>query len=140
MKVIFLDVDGVLINRASCKIGFGVVDVVCVANLNKILEQTHAVVVVSSCWRIGRTVSELRALFGIWGVNADVVDRTIVNWQWIRGQEITEWLKEHIDVEKFIILDDDKDMGNLLPYLIQTKFVEGLTAAQADEAIRRLNE
>lgn len=34
----------------------------------------------------------------------------------------------------FVILDDDDDMGELLPYLVQTDFTHGLTLPLAELA------
>ena len=139
MKVIFLDIDGVLINRRSCKIGLDVPDHECVERLNRIIAATSAVLVISSAWRIGRSVEELKDLMKLFGVKAKVIDRTICNWNWIRGQEIENWLSFHEDVTQFIILDDDSDIGELSSHLIQTKFEFGLTDENAMEAIERLN-
>ncbi len=144
VKIIFLDVDGVLINRASLlqKKGFDNPDPNCVERLNKVLERTGAMIVLSSCWRIGRTVIECRDLMSQFGVTkGKLIDRTPVNHDWIRGQEIAAWITEyekHRDVDKFIILDDDSDMGDLLPYLVKCKFELGLTDEVTDECIKRL--
>lgn len=137
MKLIFLDIDGVLINRASCMEGFGIPSAECVAELNKLIEDTDAAVVVASCWRLGKTVPELRELLGTWGVRARVIDKTPVHHDDVRGTEIQAWLTEyqkHRYVDSFVILDDDQDMGELLPRLVQTNFETGLTAADCAKA------
>lgn len=144
MKIIFLDVDGVLINRASCRSGFGKVDADCVALLNQLLEKSEAKIVVSSCWRIGKTVIEVRDLLNGWGVTpGKILDVTPLNWDWERGQEIGWWLDQRVklrgDVESFVIIDDDRDMGDLLPRLVHTKFEPGLTRADVDAALELLN-
>jgi len=57
-----------------------------------------------------------------------------------RGDEIEAWLNEHPEVKKFVILDDDNDMRNLMDHLIQTDFYKkGLTSELADKAIEILN-
>ena len=137
MKLIFLDIDGVLINRAACMEGFGIPDAGCVAELNKLIEDTDAAIVVSSCWRLGKTVIELRELLGKWGVRARVIDKTPNHIDGVRGGEIQEWLTEYRKsrwVDSFVILDDDQDMGELLPRLVQTNFETGLTAADCAKA------
>lgn len=137
MKLIFLDIDGVLINRAACMEGFGAVHPPAVDELNKLIEDTDAAIVVSSCWRVGRTVPDLRELLGKWGVRARVIDKTPYMPDADRGTEIQAWLTEyqkHRWVDAFVILDDDQDMGALLPRLVHTDFETGLTAADCAKA------
>jgi hypothetical protein len=152
VKVVFLDIDGVLVNRRALKIAHDlqvreVADPVCVKHLNEILAKTGAKIVISSCWRIGRTVPELQALMDKWHVKGEVIDRTECDWDVTRGKEIQWWLNgawppraTGPEVESFVILDDDKDMGDLLPRLVQTRFEPGLTAADAKWAIQLLND
>ncbi len=142
MKVIFLDVDGVLLHVGSYRRGRPYVgEASCVAALNSLTAATNAVIVVSSCWRIGRTVLELRELLAGWGVSAPILDRTahsLTN----RGEEIKSWLEnrasERGDVESFVIIDDDSDMGDLLPKLVQTSFDTGLLPEHATAAAKIL--
>ena len=141
MKIIFLDVDGVLINRAACRAGFGKVDPVCIAVLNKLLADSGAFIVVSSCWRMGKTVLELRDLFNDWGVTPGrILDRTGRSND-VRGVEIQEWLdqreKHRGDVESFVIVDDDSDMAHLLHRHVKTSMATGLTEEHA-ELVKKL--
>ena len=141
MKIIFLDIDGVIINRASCKKRYDSADPGCVTNLNGLIAKTGAKLVLSSCWRIGRTVKELNELLVNWGVQGEVIDKTVelpgMNVQ--RGDEIGQWLREHQgEVEAFVIIDDDADMGQLLPHLVHTRFAPGMTANDAEMAIKVL--
>lgn len=144
MKVIFLDVDGVLITRDSCRRGFATVEPTCVAALNTLIAQTSADIVVSSCWRIGREVIELRdLLLQNWGVKGKIIDRTPHMGDVTRGCEIQTWLtkrKEHRDdVESFVIIDDDADMDHLIPHLVRTEFVRGFTQRHIPKAVEILN-
>lgn len=139
MKIIFLDIDGVLINGPSCRAGFGKVAPECVARLNRLIETTGAAIVLSSCWRVGRTRIECCDLLLEWGVKGKVLDRTRQTVQGgIRGDEIQDWLNEwqerHGPAESFVILDDDRDMGHLLPYLVHTSFMPGLTDDDIEKA------
>lgn len=143
MKVIFLDVDGVLITG---KLGWNKPDPECVSALNRLIEKTGAHIVVSSCWRIGREVIELRELLASWGVIGKVIDRT-KEFQEQRGYEIGDWLMERDkhrgDVEGFVILDDDADMAGLKNKLVQTDFRTGLQdihITKATEILGRLND
>lgn len=139
MKIIFLDVDGVLITADSCHKGFGIVEPRCVDALNNLVSNTGAAIVVSSCWRVGRTRIELCDLLQKWGVKGVVLDKTPhSSFSAKRGNEIQEWLDERRenrdDVEQFVILDDDADMEHLMPFLVQTNFTDGLTEDLADRA------
>jgi hypothetical protein len=145
VSVLFLDVDGVLVNLKSLQQRRALMekaDPGCVAALNRILDTTKARVVVSSCWRIGRNLPELRELLRDWGVKATVIGRT-PNLGTSRGSEIAAWLKEFEqsrDVASIVILDDDRDMDELSKFLVQTEFEPGLTEADADRAIAVLKE
>ena len=145
MKVIFLDVDGVLISQQS---GFGHYDVRGTreefgedhwARYRRILEVTGAKVVVSSTWRIGRDLEELQELLGSEVIGRTPTDRTLETTR-VRGDEIEEWLNEHPGVEEFVILDDETDMGVLGDYLVKTEFSTGLLDCHVEECIRRLGE
>jgi len=143
-KVVFLDIDGVLVNRKSLIQHQGrrsVGDPECVANLNLITDQTQAKLVLSSTWRhdpIG--FDSLKLLFKSWGVTGEFIGTTTLEHEGFptRGSEIALWLKENLFYGNFIILDDDSDMNELLPFLIKTTFEKGLTAKEVTAAIRRL--
>ena len=73
MNVIFLDIDGVIItHKYRCMRP----DEACVEQLNAITKKTKAMIVVSSCWRLGRTLIELRELLHSWGIAGVILDRT----------------------------------------------------------------
>jgi hypothetical protein len=53
-----------------------------------------------------------------------------------RGDEIAAWM-EGREIESFVIVDDDMDMGDLVGRLVRTNvFGPGLDAERADEVIR----
>lgn len=163
IKIIFLDIDGVL----NCEDTFieqrveydkdreayikklqdrnfmedSDIDKKLVNELNKIIRATGAKIVVSSSWRIGRTVDELRHLLKRNGCIGEVIDRTGRSSHGIRGLEIQEWLDNYTKchIENFIILDDDADMEHLHSFLIRHNFKYGLTPKLRNIAINRLN-
>ena len=144
MKLIFLDIDGVLITLKTCK-HFGVVDPECVQQLNRITDVTGAKIVLSSCWRIGWTIHHIREKLKEWGVTGEVISKTPVDWKKERGEEIQQWLDEYYldnsniePIESIVIIDDDRDMAHMLPYLVHTTFTWGLTEQCADLAINYL--
>jgi hypothetical protein len=149
-KIIFLDFDGVLVNRKSYFLGSGdrtPADSDCVEVLNKIVELSNAAIVISSAWRIGRSLAELKDILLSWNVKAKVLDKT-PNGTMIRGihvglprgKEIDSWLRnnDRYQVESFVILDDDIDMQPHIRKLVRTEFDVGLTRAHIFPAMQIL--
>jgi hypothetical protein len=135
MKVIFLDFDGVIVT-AHTRYHSG--DMYCVHLLNRLIKETGAKIVVSSMWRTGRTVEELRTLLTEWGVEGEVIDKTPVDHGVIRGVEIDRWLAKHPEVTSYVILDDDSDMGGLIHKLVKTHPTHGLDYADVGKAVHML--
>lgn len=149
MNVIFLDVDGVLnCERTRLEGHQPRLQPECVARLARLIEETGAVVVVSSVWRLSDGFAQLCGYLTTMGVSADaIIDRTpelghiskiydggaVMTRTASRGEEIQAWLTEH-DVHSFVILDDDTDMGTLSGHLVQTSSREGLTDAHIEQA------
>jgi len=156
MKLIFLDIDGVLNSeryihdehaRTGKCMGGSVVEMIdlsALRELERICVETGARIVVSSCWRIGRTVEELRKIFddATFSMPERIIDRTPAPHYGItRGKEIAKWFEEiRIIPDSFIILDDDPDMKPYRAHLVKTNWKTGLTPAIADRAIAQLNE
>jgi len=139
-KLIFLDVDGVLNNQIHYRSDyfqknrdhedhdFFQFDPECVGSLNYITDKTGAKIVVSSSWRKGRTVEELKDLFKRVGITGEVIDKTPIlgfkvysgeeyHYSVPRGCEIKAWMEMNKDIlgtkmskARYIILDDDSDM------------------------------
>lgn len=110
IKIIFLDIDGVLNSHRSayayhsCKL-----DPVAIELINALVEETGALVVISSTWRgQGCDDSKLEILEEIPGLKLHP------DWftPWIdvmkRGPEIQSWLDSHDEVI-YVIIDDDDD-------------------------------
>lgn len=154
MKVIFLDIDGVMNCRRSVKADiandrrpYSTFDADCVDALNRIIKTCDAVIVVSSTWRIYRPFQDLVKDIESQGViKSKVIDTTpILNGaNRKRGHEIMMWLQDMKDsgtvVDSFVILDDDSGMDVLIGDLVQTQTWVGLTDKHADMAIDHLNK
>jgi len=157
MKVIFLDIDGVLMTwgeaRTWMHIGnerFQAFKPKAVQNLNRIIAETGAKIVISSTWRRVSRMSHKNLLkhFKNQGIVGDVIGITphlqkCVNGIWVaktRGDEIQAWLDKN-PVDVFVIIDDDSDMDSLTYSLVHVKngMENGLTSEQADMAINHLN-
>lgn len=142
MKVIFLDFDGVLNSHEfmrarqedilDCRRESDALDPEAIARLNRLVAETGAVVVVSSSWRITRSVERLQQTLDERGFVGTVIDKTI-DWYMCatryekqqRGDEIRMWLDEHPEVESFIVLDDSSDMDAVVERHIQTSLFTG---------------
>ena len=137
-RVIFLDIDGVLAPTRE-RDRYGEIDSACVRVLNEIVAQSGAEVVVSSSMRFGKSVAELQRMLEAHGFVGRVVDKTPTSLRGCtRGEEITAWLVEH-PVDGCVILDDHRDMGGLLGYLVQTETAVGLRPSDADRALEKLD-
>ena len=158
MRVVFLDFDGVLNSHAYARHLGKVQDVMgldedAVSRLSRLCERACAEVVISSSWRHGRTVHELRVLLHQAGFSGCISGKTPDcahkpdGGLWhgaLRGNEIQSWLTlaplYDIDVEQFVIIDDDSDMAHLADRHIKTAFETGLTDADVDRAVAMLAE
>lgn len=144
-NVIFLDVDGVL-NRVENG-RFGPLRSEALARLARIIAVTDAVIVLSSYWRYyPRGLEELNAKLLEHGLvlhshtptTGELKLSSGIIGAKTRGAEIQQWMDEHWQPERFVILDDNTDMAHLMPYLVRTSSYAGLTDRDADIAIKRL--
>jgi hypothetical protein len=149
MKVIFLDIDGVL-NNSSCWSTRPISNSFakeCVEAFNDIIIETNADIVISSSWRTLFKFDELIDILSSAGVAGNIIDKTpVVRFSGgRRGDEIVRWLDRASEevgfkIERFVILDDDSDMGHLMDHLIQCDPETGLTKDDAQKVIRMLNK
>jgi len=151
MKLIFLDIDGVLNSERHAKKMHeqGVTDTYnefdpeCVAALNRICDESGAVCVLSSTWRLSWSLPGMLEHLRKFGFTGELVDKTPITSK-ERGFEIAMCLghfhRHGPEVESFVILDDDSDMEHLLPFLVKTSFKTGLSEEDADKAIKMLED
>ena len=122
MKIIFLDIDGVLNYnnfKSETKTGSMFVSDKKMEILKKIIEETNAKIVLSSTWRKGwkdldlglpsclaSDFIELRDKFKEYEL--EFYDKTPILSYYMtrRGEEINLWLDKHKEVEGFVIIDD----------------------------------
>jgi hypothetical protein len=155
MKVIFLDIDGVLNSRRyDRERAFGDgnnIDVSRLPLLREIVEQTGARIVLTSTWRVHWDASPalcdeigkgLTALFAEYGLG--LFDKTPVLSASDRAEEVSAWLFSHAkEVEAFVIIDDIlAGWGELSDRLVRTSPMigRGLEQMHVERAIRLLNE
>lgn len=144
MKILFLDIDGV-VNCASSnfKTDHWPLDRYMAFLVGKIQLETDCKVVLSSSWRVhpeGVAVVEKHIV--------PILDTTPRSWydkeadhHSLRGEEIERWLMDHPEVVEYAILDDDSDMlESQLPNFFKTSWQEGLTDEIAAAVIAHLNK
>ncbi|KKM28010.1 hypothetical protein LCGC14_1569000 [marine sediment metagenome] len=148
MKIIFLDIDGVLntISNWGSRPIEKRFSSECVAALNRITEYTGAKIVISSSWKNIMGYQELSDLLHSVGIKGEIVGKTsLVKLSGgPRGEEIEkficEYRKSEYDVSSFVILDDNTDMGSISSHLVWCDPETGLTKELADIVIRKLEE
>jgi hypothetical protein len=139
MKVLFLDVDGVLNNRSSLRVYQPRVlfelDGRLVDRLKEILEKSDCELVLSSAWRLidgGREFLES-------SIGKKFLGET-ERFNGCRGEEIQHWLKSHPEVTTYAIVDDDGDMlESQLRNFFQTDPEYGLTDTMVYRITYHLN-
>lgn len=169
VRVIFLDLDGVLNSRDYMENRRRIprptrdhVDAVTVPRLNAITDRTGAKIVISSTWRLQPRpyrypgpVEELQRVLSAHGVTGEIIGTT----PWFhnqysddpeddtgvvagkeRGHEIQAWLDRNPGVSSFVILDDDSDMVHLAHRHIKTSFALGLLDEHVERAVVMLSE
>lgn len=155
MKVIFLDIDGVLVsvgsmihnNRLylaglSTDDSHKAIDPVAMSNLHYILEEVPVVeVVVSSSWRKYCSLEDLQEMFDTYHIPGSfIVGTTPVLDKQPRGHEIGLYLKHDPEITNFVIIDDDKDLEPYMDRLVQVDGRNGLTFLDAEKVIEKFGE
>lgn len=140
MKIIFLDVDGVLNTPKLIKnYGMDFIDDICVSLVAKIVRETKAEIVLTSTWRV-RESDKTMVEQALARHNLELYDQTpdlSTPTQWVeRHEEIRAWLKDN-QVSKFAIIDDWEDAG-IEGNFFKTDENFGLTAKIADQIIEHL--
>lgn len=177
MKVVFLDIDGVLNSESWARGRFDKIDAHSIAAqypyyefdpesvkwLNYITEETGAKIVISSTWRLGRTIQQLNDLLKFVCVTGEIIDittymrATVPSYSIPRGCEIEHWLEqkkfqrinysrevqlkymEDSLVENYVILDDDSDMlYNQREHYVRTSRQTGLNEDSAKKSVEIL--
>jgi HAD domain in Swiss Army Knife RNA repair proteins len=144
MKIIFLDIDGVLNNTHTenpRKFPY-IVDPELVERLKALLTATGAQIVLSSTWRydpVGLLAAEHHGI--------PFIDATPDLPEKARRDEIRQWISDHGGVERFLVIDDEDDELDELPLFqpfnkigLDQEIVAGAAAylnGQTDNDMRR---
>lgn len=154
MKIIFLDIDGVLNNQFSkSRCGYFIgIDKDKVKRLKEIFDATDAKIVLVSSWKVDweRVDKDSQNIVGNYldrklkKERIRILDKTIDH-EIDRGQGISDWISNH-KVESWVVLDDEifddyEEMG-VMPHLVKTVYSSengGLQPEHVSKAIEILN-
>lgn len=152
MKIIFLDMDGVL-NTSSTKAGmFDCYEPYLVDKLNYLTDQTDSVIVLTSTWRLAPDkiwlFDHLKNTVGIKGTIIGYTPKLIgphMSSYVPRGDEIAAWLKLYMysgPIDGFVIIDDEVigAFEGFEDYFVNTEMAIGLTDKNVEKAIEILNK
>ncbi len=150
MKIIFLDIDGVLNGDLthSERNPYGIlIDDTRLDLIKHIIDKTGAKIVLSTSWKehweksddkcdeIGR---EIRRRFEEKEIS--ILDKTPKRWN-DRKQEIVDWLEEHSEVTSFVVMDDTPFEEGILKqhFVLTSSFRYGIDEFDMEKAISILN-
>lgn len=153
MKVVFLDIDGVL-NRSDYRremMKKGHISVILqqdnLSVLKRIVDATDASIVLVSSWRkfwrregsIDRAGQQIEQALDEYGLF--IIDKTPVLQKGSRSDEVELWLKNKRYIDQFVILDDNDFTWSrkLRSHWVECPNSTGLTDQLADTAINVLN-
>lgn len=105
-------------------------------------------IVISSSWRKVASLGTIKRLFYQRGILGEVIDCT-PSLGTKRGDEILSWLSEHQtgvplrhgawdQIDGFAILDDDSDMTSMMPWLVQTDGSRGFVDSDVGKVLEVL--
>ena len=149
MKIIFLDIDGVICNK-KCLVGkyednHHFFDSNCTKLLDEIVEKTNASIIITSSWRRG-DLKWLKGLFKIRGFKnyKKIIGETERKIDCPRGWEIRSWLMKRKyegknNINNYVIIDDDADMlYEQKDNFVRTDTAKGLTTLNKNKIIKIL--
>ena len=131
MRVLFLDVDGVL-NRTGFRPGESVglrswIEPELAQRLSEVIRATGAEIVLASDWRRDRELQHLRDELHAAGVEGSLLGVTPTLGGQARWREIEAWMTEHdVGPEDVVIVDDGYDMGVLAARFVRASPLNGL--------------
>ena len=156
MKIVFLDIDGVLnsddwYKSGEAKKAYEKTKIVSDYHFDpkawkwveKLLIETGAKIVLTSSWRNFTLEATLKDFVGtkFEVLNKHIVGVTPRSRLRHRGKEIETFMQStDIKINKYVIIDDDSDMNTeQLPYFVRTDWFQGITEENYNKAKKILN-
>ena len=135
-NILFLDYDGV-VNTDYNNFGQEPFNTDCINNVNRLCKEFNLKVVISSSWR--DYPNHLDILYKS-GLDKDItVLGSTKQLDKSREDEIIDYLKDHIYIDKFVILDDC-EMSILKDYHVKTIFERGFDKDKYIESVKILSK
>jgi hypothetical protein len=158
MKVIFLDIDGVLNSERFLKNNQDeTIDRNNVSILKNVIDKTGSVIVMSSAWRLwfddnmmpkerySQYLYDILCEFDIklFGKTPDFSTEEIrikKTFSYVKAKEIIAWFDDHEVVDKYVVIDDlDLKNDEINVHLIRTNVQVGITEEDARLIIQRIS-
>lgn len=149
MKVIFLDIDGVI---NDCHHREVLINPLFVNNLKKVIDRTGAKVVITSSRRdkslvndhlVSNSLLYNKFVEPLSRLGLEVYDYTpiieVEKEEEERKIEIEEYLRTHPEVEEYVIIEDDYVMARLFDHQIFIEYSDGFVEEYIEPAINILN-
>lgn len=147
--LLYLDIDGVMVPANSWRQpvfledGFPEFSARSVKALNNLIASTNASIVLTTSHKHKYSVNQWGQLFKRRQIAVGGIMRLPENTQHLnRREELLQYFNTRKVTDDFLIIDDDKSLNALPPYLknrlLQTSASVGLTEALAEEAIARV--
>lgn len=135
MKIIFLDVDGVLYpyhdrkfltkkpenikkklirkdrifkqaNALELQLVYEGWNKQAVSYVKRLVEETDAKIVISSSWKYLRSLEDMKLLFKIYDLDSYVIGLTKDTADFLKETQIEDYLQHHKEIEKYVVIDD----------------------------------
>jgi hypothetical protein len=131
MRVVFIDIDGVLncANEADTVRGLVRPRQDLIALLDDLTDRTGAKIVLASTWRCDPKAVEVARLTGL-----KFIDTLDDQGSGERGEFIRKWLSKHPEVQRYVVIDDHASEHAGLP-LFQCETDVGLTPELVDDIV-----
>lgn len=147
--LIYLDIDGVMVRANSWKRpemledGFYAFSSGAVKALEKLIRFSNAEIVLTTSHKNRYSINEWHNIFNRRNLQVNKISRLPKNIDFLnRKEELLKWFNKDRLSEDFIIIDDDKSLNGLPPFLkeklIQTSASVGLTEILVDKAIKKI--
>ena len=148
MKVLFLDIDGVVCLHVEGVVNWGdntaddVFDEQCCRRLKEIIDRTDCKLVLSSFWRLDKKdILSMLEQFRPFGITAsDFHGKTPLMAR--RGDEIMTYLARHPEITAFVAVDDEDFANDDFPAdrIVVTELEHGITEPIKNQIIEKLLE
>lgn len=157
MKIIFLDIDGVIstedcwytkkfkINKDTKAIKMPYSwDVDCCKSLTRIIEQTRAKIVISSDWKHHYTTDDLKQMFQYYDIQNSIIGCTgnegkmSGSYEYNRSLQIEAYLERNPEINNWVAVDDLNMSTMLKNFILISDVTKGIVTVE-EEIITKLN-